>query len=85
MTDDYDPYTDPPILVNADYFDSLPTTTDAEVRDLKRFAILYAQRVEEHIEHLVKLLLTKGIKCQCTETRASPQCLLHVHANLPED
>ena len=83
--DDYDPHEDPPILINAEHFDSLPVTTDAEVRELRRFAIIYAQRAEEHIEHLVRLLATKGIQCQCTEQRASPQCLIHVHANLPDD
>jgi hypothetical protein len=31
------------------------------------------------------LLETQGIKCQCTEQRASPQCLIHVHTNLPDD
>lgn len=82
---DYDPHEDPPILINAEHFDSLPVTTDAEVRELRRFAIIYAQRAEEHIEHLVRLLETQGIKCQCTEQRASPQCLIHVHTNLPDD
>lgn len=76
---------DLPILVNASYFEQMPVDTPSEIEEMKRFVVIYAQRTEEHVEHLVRLLATQGIECQCTEQKASPQCMIHVRDNLPDD
>lgn len=76
---------DLPILVNAEYFERMPVDTPSEVEEMKRFVVVYAQRTEEHVEHLVKLLAMQGIECQCTDMKASPQCMIHVRDNLPDE
>lgn len=76
---------DLPILVNAEYFERMPIDTNAECEEMKRFVVIYAQRTEEHVEHLVRLLSMQGIECQCSEGKASPQCLIHVRDNVPDD
>lgn len=82
---EWDQHEDPPILVNADYFEQKPFTEYEQKEEFRRFTIIYAQRMEEHITHLVRLLETQGITCQCTEQKASPQCMIHVRDNLPSD
>lgn len=76
---------DLPILVNAQYFERMPIDTRVECEEMKRFVVIYAQRTEEHTEHLVRLLAIQGIECQCSEMKASPQCMIHVRDNLPDD
>lgn len=76
---------DLPILINAEYFERMPIDTHVEAEEMKRFVVIYAQRTEEHTEHLVKLLSMQGIECQCTDMKASPQCLIHVRDNVPDD
>jgi len=76
---------DLPILINAEYFERMPIDTHAESEEMKRFVVIYAQRTEEHTEHLVRLLSMQGIECQCSEMKASPQCLIHVRDNVPDD
>jgi hypothetical protein len=76
---------DLPILINAEYFERMPIDTHVEAEEMKRFVVIYAQRTEEHTEHLVRLLSMQGIECQCTDMKASPQCLIHVRDNVPDD
>lgn len=83
--EEWDQHNDPPILVNADYFQQKPTRTPEQMFEFKRFTIVYAERMEEHITHLEKLLESQGITCQCKSSNASPQCMIHVKDNLPED
>ena len=85
MPDDWDQHEEPPILVNAGYFRTLPANNAYDAQHLRSFATAFAERAEKHIEHLEKLLELKGITCVCSTTRASPQCMIHVHDNLPED
>ncbi len=85
MSEDWNQHEDLPVLINAEYFERMPIDTRAEVEEMKRFVVIYSQRTEEHVEHLVKLLERKGIRCECTEMKASPQCMIHVRDNLPED
>ena len=82
---DWNQHDDPPILVNAEYFEQRPVRTPEQVAEFRRFVIAYAQRTEEHVEHLVRLLEIKGIKCECDSQTASPQCMIHVRDNLPND
>ena len=85
MTSDWNQHEDPPILVNADYFESKPFRTPEQMQEWRRFAIVYLRRAEEHVTHLEKLLELQGITCQCDGQTASPQCMIHVRDNLPED
>jgi hypothetical protein len=71
--------------VNAEYFERMPIDTRVECEEMKRFVVVYAQRTEEHTEHLVRLLAMQGIECSCKEGTASPQCMIHVRDNLPND
>lgn len=83
--EDWDQHEDPPILVNADYFKSMPANNGYDAQHLRSFASAYAERAEVHITHLEKLLATQGITCVCDTSKASPQCMIHVHDNLPDD
>ena len=76
---------DPPILVNADFFEQKPFRTPEQMQEFRRFSILYMQRAEEHLAHLERLLESRGIVCECEGQNASPQCLIHVKDNLPDD
>ena len=73
---------DPPVLIDVPYLRGMA------VRNIDIFvplAIKHAENCETHIEHLVRLLATKGIHCSCTSEIADPQCLIHVHENFPDD
>lgn len=85
MPNDWNQHEDLPILINASVFEHMPFGSVVEQQEFRRFTILYTKRCEDHIAHLVRLLEMKGIRCECTEEGTSPQCMIHVHDNLPEE
>ena len=88
MTDkdeDWNQHEDLPILVNASYFERMAANNGYDAQAIRSFAMIYSTRTEEHVAHLVRLLSMQGIECQCTESKASPQCLIHVRDNLPDE
>ena len=83
--EDWHQHEDLPILVDLTYFQQKPIDSPVAAEEFKRFTLRYIERMEQHIGHLVRLLATQGIECQCDDQGVTPQCLIHVMDNLPED